>query len=609
MEDKKVILSLRNVVVKFNVRGRILTAIRNVSLDIYEHESLAIVGESGSGKSVLTKTFAGMLDSNGFIPEGSIIFSDDELSETDVKLTKRNLVTYNRALSWLNKYSTLERGAPEYRQITDKKSEIAHTKGLSLDEEADFAARSKEASDDIIDKTNYLWTLDKKADAAEYAKTSDEIAALKEQIDLIEKEKKEEIKRRLAAYKSDSAKMRDDASVISVLEAERKKKIAHPDVEPTADNKLGLVPAVLERNDRIAKEIVLSIGRYPYRKQLMFLAKLKKAFKIAMTQGEDLEDKNVLNKIFEVVAFRVELKRYDEETKMLYGYAILDCAKIKYTNDWQQIRGRRIATVFQDPMTSLNPVITIGKQIMTVILKHQKCSKSEAKKRTLDIMEKVGIPDPEKRFDDYPFEYSGGMRQRIVIAIALSCQPKILICDEPTTALDVTIQAQILKLIKDLQRDLGFTTVYITHDLGVVANVAERVAVLYAGQIVELGSVEDIFYDPRHPYTWALLSSLPQLCEKGTDLFSIPGTPPSLYNKLIGDAFAQRSEYAMAIDMVEEPPMFKISDTHYAKTWLLDERAPKTEAPENIRDLHNKISRSYIGFDEEAEAEKEAGND
>jgi oligopeptide transport system ATP-binding protein len=201
------------------------------------------------------------------------------------------------------------------------------------------------------------------------------------------------------------------------------------------------------------------------------------------------------------------------------------------------------------------------------------------------------------------------MRQRIVIAIALSCQPKILICDEPTTALDVTIQAQILKLIKDLQRDLGFTTVYITHDLGVVANVAERVAVLYAGQIVELGSVEDIFYDPRHPYTWALLSSLPQLCEKGTDLFSIPGTPPSLYNKLIGDAFAQRSEYAMAIDMVEEPPMFKISDTHYAKTWLLDERAPKTEAPENIRDLHNKISRSYIGFDEEAEAEKEAGND
>ncbi|MBP5532384.1 MAG: ABC transporter ATP-binding protein, partial [Lachnospiraceae bacterium] len=166
-----------------------------------------------------------------------------------------------------------------------------------------------------------------------------------------------------------------------------------------------------------------------------------------MYTGEDLSDPDVRNKIFESVAFRVEFKSYDEAAKTLHGYAIIDCAKVKYTKDWQQIRGRRIATVFQDPMTSLNPVITIGKQIMTYILKHQKCSQAEAKERAIDIMGKVGIPNPEKRFDDYPFEYSGGMRQRIVIAIALSCQPKILICDEPTTALDVTIQAQILQLI------------------------------------------------------------------------------------------------------------------------------------------------------------------
>ncbi|MBO4886673.1 MAG: ABC transporter ATP-binding protein, partial [Clostridia bacterium] len=192
---------------------------------------------------------------------------------------------------------------------------------------------------------------------------------------------------------------------------------------------------------------------------------------------------------------------------------------------------------------------------------------------------------------------SGGMRQRIVIAIALSCQPKILICDEPTTALDVTIQALIIRLIKDLQRDLGFTTVYITHDLGVVANVAERVAVLYAGQIVEIGTVEEIFYDPRHPYTWALLSSLPQLTEKDSDLFSIPGTPPSLYNKIVGDAFAPRNQYAMAIDLVEEPPMFRVSDTHWAKTWLLDPRAPKTEAPKNIQNLHEKMARIYAATD------------
>ena len=189
------------------------------------------------------------------------------------------------------------------------------------------------------------------------------------------------------------------------------------------------------------------------------------------------------------------------------------------------------------------------------------------------------------------------MRQRIVIAIALSCQPKILICDEPTTALDVTIQAQIIRLIKDLQHDLGFTTVYITHDLGVVANVAERVAVLYAGQIVEIGTVEEIFYDPRHPYTWALLSSLPQLSEKGTDLFSIPGTPPSLYNKIKGDAFAPRNMYAMAIDLEKEPPMFQVSETHFAKTWLLDPRAPKVEIPSNIRNLHEKMLKSNVEFD------------
>lgn len=262
-----------------------------------------------------------------------------------------------------------------------------------------------------------------------------------------------------------------------------------------------------------------------------------------------------------------------------------------------KFRGKRVSIIFQDPMTSLNPVVTIGNQIMNVILKHQKCSQAEAKQRTYDIMAKVGIPEPEKRFNDYPFQYSGGMRQRIVIAIALSCQPKILICDEPTTALDVTIQAQILQLIKDLQKQLGFTTVYITHDLGVVANVAERVAVLYGGQIVELGTVEDIFYNPKHPYTWALLSSLTQLAEKGDELFSIPGTPPSLYNKIKGDAFAPRNKYAMAIDLEQEPPMFQVSDTHWAKTWLLDPRAPKVEPPQIIQNLHEKMLKSYVNFD------------
>ena len=211
----------------------------------------------------------------------------------------------------------------------------------------------------------------------------------------------------------------------------------------------------------------------------------------------------------------------------------------------------------------------------------------------MELMKKVGIPNAENRFDDYPFQYSGGMRQRIVIAIALSCQPKILICDEPTTALDVTIQAQILQLIKDLQKEFHYTTVFITHDLGVVANVADRVAVLYAGQIVEIGTVEEIFYDPRHPYTWVLLSSLPQLSDPQAELYSIAGTPPSLYNRIIGDAFAPRNPYCLKIDTLKEPPMFKVTETHYAKTWLLDPRAPKVEKPEIICCINGTLRKVF----------------
>ena len=594
--DKKVLLSLRNVEVKFNVRGRILTAIRNVSLDVYENESLAIVGESGSGKSVLTKTFAGMLENNGFISNGTIILSDDEISETDVVVTpskRRKLSMYQKML---NRYSVLERGAKEKNEIIEKKNAIKAACTVNEEEAAEYSVKIKKLTDTIVDRNNYMQTLDSKnpEDAAEIAKLKALIESLTAERKTVQDAEANLEKKHKAEYMSDSARVAADKGEIKRLEALRKTKINTPD---NPENPYGLKSEVIERNTKIANEILLSIARYPLKQRIKFIFKLRKAFRSAMELGMDLNNPEVLNNIFNVATFRVEYRSYDEETSTLHGYAIVDCSKIKYTEDWQKIRGRRIATVFQDPMTSLNPVITIGKQIMTVILKHQKCSNEEAKKRTLDIMAKVGIPDPEKRFDDYPFEYSGGMRQRIVIAIALSCQPKILICDEPTTALDVTIQAQIIRLIKDLQHDLGFTTVYITHDLGVVANVAERVAVLYAGQIVEIGTVEEIFYDPRHPYTWALLSSLPQLSEKGTDLFSIPGTPPSLYNKIKGDAFAPRNMYAMAIDLEKEPPMFQVSETHFAKTWLLDPRAPKVEIPSNIRNLHEKMLKSNVEFD------------
>ena len=253
-------------------------------------------------------------------------------------------------------------------------------------------------------------------------------------------------------------------------------------------------------------------------------------------------------------------------------------------------RGNKVAMIFQNPMTCLNPVYTIGNQLVEALRAHdRKISKEEAQKRAMEMMEMVGINNVEKRMKQYPHEFSGGMRQRVVIAIAVACRPQILICDEPTTALDVTIQAQILDLIHNLQNELHMTVIYITHDLGVVANVADRVAVMYAGQIVEYGMVDEIFYDAWHPYTWALLSALPQLGVKGEDLPSIDGTPPNLFNVIQGDAFAPRNRHALAIDFVKEPPFFSVSETHKAKTWYLDPRAPKIEQPESIRRLREKM--------------------
>ena len=249
----------------------------------------------------------------------------------------------------------------------------------------------------------------------------------------------------------------------------------------------------------------------------------------------------------------------------------------------RHINGKRIAMVFQDPMTSLDPTMTIGKQIMEGMLWHFKMPKAEAYQKALKLLEEVGITDAEKRMKSYPHQLSGGMRQRVVIAIALSCDPDLLICDEPTTALDVTIQAQILQLLKEMQVKYNLTIVLITHDLGVVANIADRVAVMYAGDIVEIGTSDEIYYDPRHPYTWALLSSMPQMGIKGEDLFNIQGTPPNLFTEIHGDAFAPRNPQALKIDFVKRPPYFTVSPTHKAKTWLLDPRAPKVEPPAAVK--------------------------
>ena len=580
MEEKKVLLSVKDLDVKFQVRSRTLTAIRGISLDIYENESIAIVGESGSGKSVFTKTFAGMLDSNGYIDRGSIIFNDDELSDTVVKLDGLANTLMGHARKKLDEYSHLELGAATYRRLLELENEKKERSGLSGEERDAHEAELQDLLHRRTDVFNMKQTLDPAKEKEQIKRATQQIKDYDEQIKALKRKNEQLAREKKHAVETDSAYMKQYTERTAQLRAQYEKEI-----------KGEISPHTVKRNEILAKEIYLSVGRYGLKKRVQFTNRLLKALKKAMELGVDLDDESQRNAVFDNVAFRV--KYLDETADKLHGTCILNLANVKYAKDWTQIRGKRIATVFQDPMTSLNPIITIGKQITSVILKHQNCTEAEARRRALELMHKVGIPNAAARFDDYPFQYSGGMRQRIVIAIALSCQPKILICDEPTTALDVTIQAQILQLIKDLQKEFNYTIVFITHDLGVVANIADRVAVLYAGQIIELGTVREVFYDPRHPYTWALLSSLPQLAQKNTKLYSITGTPPSLYNQIVGDAFAPRNPYCLQIDTVMEPPMFQVSETHFAKTWLLDPRAPKIDKPEGIQDIHQKLMDAF----------------
>lgn len=273
-------------------------------------------------------------------------------------------------------------------------------------------------------------------------------------------------------------------------------------------------------------------------------------------------------------------KGYIKNGNILYGDK--DFAKLS-DKQMTKYRGKDFAMIFQDPMTSLNPTMKVGTQVMEGLRMHRGMNKEQAKTEAVRLLELVRIPDAKARMNQYPHQFSGGMRQRVVIAIALACDPKVLIADEPTTALDVTIQAQILDIMKDIQEEFETSIIFITHDLGVVANVADRVAVMYAGKIVEMGSVDELFYNPKHPYTWGLLGSMPTVDQREEELFAIPGTPPDLLHPPKGDAFAPRNRYALKIDYEEQPPMFQVSETHYAATWLLHENSPDVQPPASVQ--------------------------
>ncbi|AGM24989.1 oligopeptide ABC transporter ATP-binding protein OppD [Spiroplasma chrysopicola] len=559
--SNEVIISIKDLVINFKTRANILTAIRNISFDIYDGETLAIVGESGSGKSVMTKTFTNMLEKNGWINSGEIIYypSQNSLADQNTYFRKPvDLVEFSKISLENNLIKTILKY--NRRLIKSLNHQITDFNKMTI---ANLDAK-------ILQLTTTIKELKAKIDFKASHKLAKIITACEVELDkftnfkiiLTDQEKYDQAIKRLQQKIALA-----EAEIKKVLRLNLKDRIF-------LKSNLKILKNYLENNQKIKASHQQRISRYFAKKQFTtpFLEKVQQ-FNIEMFNGQELATQNFNDLL--------------EQWEPIKSFDFIN--KKRLAKQITKLRGQTIATIFQDPMTSLNPLLSVGFQISEVIRKHRKLNRAQAKQEAILLLEKVGIKNAKKRYHDIPGMYSGGMRQRVVIAIALACQPKILICDEPTTALDVTIQAQILDLIKELQKEYKFTIIFITHDLGVVATIADRVAVMYAGQIIEYGKVDELFFDSRHPYTWALLSSLPQFGAKGEELYSIPGSPPSLYTKVVGDPFAPRNKYAMKIDYLIEPPMFEVTPSHYAKTWLLDSRAPKVARPKQLKDLDNII--------------------
>ena len=572
--NKTPLLSVKDLRIHFSTDHGYVQAVRGVSFDLYKGETLCIVGESGSGKSVTNKAIMGILSSNGRIVEGSIMYEGEDLTKVSedefhrIRGHKIGMI-FQDPLSSLNPIMRIGQQITEAMLINGSR-----TKKMYNDLVSDELVAYKNA------QTELRTGVAKYSENIKFLKSEKkkQIAQAKNHVSNELEGRKYSLKREFGSIKFAI----DDEYNSKKLEAEKldaeQKAALLENANNTKNEKLGKAKDDLARKAQEIKQDKPRIIEESKQK----IAEITEKFD---TQIAELKEHAKV----EIAELKEKYKPIIAENKLVFKEKskeakakVREFKKEKRAN-YRVERSKVIKKNFsKENKFSLTRFVREYKKCHESYVESIRITKAEAKARALKIMAEVGIKDPEKRFRQYPFEFSGGMRQRIVIAIALTADPDILICDEPTTALDVTIQAQILELINNLKKERQLSCIFITHDLGVVANMADRVAVMYAGKIVEYGTEEEIFYDPKHPYTWALLSSIPDV-DSNEKLEAIPGTPPNMIYPPKGDAFALRSKYAMEIDFKKEPPFFKVSDTHYAATWLLDPRAPKVEMPSIVK--------------------------
>lgn len=552
----KLKLKVDNLTISFKTNQGMVRAVRGVSFELFEGETLAIVGESGSGKSVTSKAIMGILAGNAVIDDGSIIYENQDLTkivEEDFHRIRGDKIgmIFQDPMSSLNPIMRIG------KQITE---------GMIIN-----GHHLKERYKKLIHKEKQAIHLQKKA-----------LKQLKYQYKLdIAESKKDDSQQKLDPQKIKEQYKKDHADIKAKIKEARKTYKAKK-----KEAKVTVKEEWLEEKARINKEI----DALKAKKKEAAAKESKEERQKYQERAKEEYDKEKAKLDEKVSELKKQMKTADSKTKALLYQKIRGLK-----DDFSLFKKQQKDKAYGNERKKIEHEINEKQEELRRI---KRVTKRQAEERAIEVMGEVGIPEPKKRLRQYPFQFSGGMRQRIVIAVALTANPDLLICDEPTTALDVTIQSQILELIKDLKNEHNLSVIFITHDLGVVANMADRIAVMYAGKIVEIGTYSDIFYNPKHPYTWALLSSVPDIDSKER-LSAIPGTPPNMLFPPKCDAFAERSEYAMKIDFEKQPPFFKITDKHYAATWLLHKDAPKVEMPEilqkRIKNMTSGKERDVIG--------------